>query len=297
MSDYVLELNDVSKTYYLGKIVVPVLKGVDLKVKKGSFISIMGPSGSGKSTLLNLMGGLDNPTSGRIVVDGVDITKMGEGDMANIRRQKIGFIFQTFNLIPVLTALENIEIPMILAGDKTPSEIREKAIDLLTLVSLKDRLDHKPGELSGGEQQRVSIARALANDPSIVLADEPTGNLDSLTGQQVIHLLRWLNEVRNQSFIIVSHNPGITALADKILYMSDGTLSSDIPELTTLPTDQLNEQKNKFLISELDSIKETILQLKKTKHAVPLESHNHLLYPLEERFLRIQALIQKTTGN
>jgi len=289
MSNSILELNNVEKTYYLDKISVPVLKGVNLKLKPGAFISIMGPSGSGKSTILHLIGGLDNPSSGNIVIGGINIAKMGEGEMAIIRRNKIGFIFQTFNLMPVLTAIENVEIPMILAGRYGSEEIRDKATELLTLVGLKDRLHHKPSELSGGEKQRVSIARSLANDPDIILADEPTGNLDSITGQKIIHLLRWLNEVRNQSFIIVTHNPTIAAYADETMYLNDGILTSVSPKLTLIPEKQLVTQKRSFLISELNTIEKSIHNIENNKNNMSKEEYYGLLSSLKMRLIKINS--------
>ena len=261
LSDNVLELRDVEKTYYLGPISVPVLKGVNLKVGPGEFISVMGPSGSGKSTLLNIIGGLDNPTSGRIKVAGIDITDMGEGELSKIRRDKIGFIFQSYNLMPVFTALENVETPMVLAGEMSEKEIREKAISLLTLVGLSGRLDHRPHELSGGENQRVAIARALANDPSIVFADEPTGNLDSESGQTIIHLLKWLSEIRHQSFIIVTHDLEIGQFTNKIYYMKEGKLTEDEPPKTVLPKKVLREQQLAFLASELSVVQDYLVRL------------------------------------
>ena len=261
LSDNVLELRDVEKTYYLGPISVPVLKGVNLKVGPGEFISVMGPSGSGKSTLLNIIGGLDNPTSGRIKVAGIDITDMGEGELSKIRRDKIGFIFQSYNLMPVFTALENVETPMVLAGEMSEKEIREKAISLLTLVGLSGRLDHRPHELSGGENQRVAIARALANDPSIVFADEPTGNLDSESGQKIIHLLKWLSEIRHQSFIIVTHDLEIGQFTNKIYYMKEGKLTEENPPKTVLPKKVLREQQLAFLASELSVVQDYLVRL------------------------------------
>jgi len=261
LSDNVLELRDVEKTYYLGPISVPVLKGVNLKVGPGEFISVMGPSGSGKSTLLNIIGGLDNPTSGRIKVAGIDITDMGEGELSKIRRDKIGFIFQSYNLMPVFTALENVETPMVLAGEMSEKEIREKAISLLTLVGLSGRLDHRHHELSGGENQRVAIARALANDPSIVFADEPTGNLDSESGQTIIHLLKWLSEIRHQSFIIVTHDLEIGQFTNKIYYMKEGKLTEDEPPKTVLPKKVLREQQLAFLASELSVVQDYLVRL------------------------------------
>ena len=283
---------DVEKTYYLGPISVPVLKGVNLKVKRGEFISVMGPSGSGKSTLLNIIGGLDNPTSGRIRVAGIDITDMGEGQLSKIRRDKIGFIFQSYNLMPVFTALENVETPMVLAGEMSDKEIREKAISLLTLVGLSGRLDHRPHELSGGENQRVAIARALANDPSIVLADEPTGNLDSESGQKIIHLMKWLSEIRHQSFIIVTHDLEVGQFTNKIYYMKEGKMVEDEPPKTVLPKKVLREQQLAFLASELSVVQDNLVRLKDNSRR-PFKELQYEMGQMRDRVNRIIETIDR----
>ena len=280
----------MEKTYYLGQISVPVLKGVNLKVGRGEFISVMGPSGSGKSTLLNIIGGLDNPTSGRIRVAGIDITDMGEGHLSKIRRDKIGFIFQSYNLMPVFTALENVETPMVLAGERSDKEIREKAISLLTLVGLSGRLDHRPHELSGGENQRVAIARALANDPSIVLADEPTGNLDSESGQKIIHLMKWLSEIRHQSFIIVTHDLEIGQFTNKIYYTKEGKLIEDEPPKTVLPKKVLREQQLAFLASELSVVQDNLVRIKDNSRR-PVEELQYEMEQMRDRVNRINETI------
>jgi putative ABC transport system ATP-binding protein len=194
---------------------------MELTIKNGEFIAIMGPSGSGKSTAVNMIGCLDIPTKGAIYLDGKDISHLTESELARIRGRKIGFIFQQFNLIPVLTAMENVMLPMTFQG--TPSAKRiARAKALLELVDLKERMNHKPNELSGGQQQRVAIARALANDPEVVLADEPTGNLDSKTGQNVIEFLKKLHEKEDKTIIMVTHDPKIAAHADRVAYLKDG---------------------------------------------------------------------------
>ena len=197
------------------------LDGVNLKVERGEFIAILGPSGSGKTTLLNLLGGLDRPTAGRILIDGEDITSLPERELYRVRRYKVGFIFQAYHLIPSLTALQNVLLPLL------PERRREeeKARELLRLVGLEGREEHLPGELSGGEQQRVAIARALVNDPAIVLADEPTGNLDSKSGRDILNFMLELNRERGVTFLVVTHDRKIAEEARRILYLKDGRLS------------------------------------------------------------------------
>ncbi|RLE76368.1 MAG: ABC transporter ATP-binding protein [Thermoprotei archaeon] len=221
--EYTVETEDLAKYYYMGKYVVKALDGINLKVRRGEYVSIMGPSGSGKTTLFNMIGGLDRPTRGKVYIDEVDISKLDAYELAWLRARKIGYIFQTFNLIPVLTALENVMLPMIFVG--TPREQRiKKATELLTIVGLGDRLHHKPGELSGGQQQRVAIARALANDPAIVLADEPTGNLDLQTGLEIINLLRTLNKEKGVTIVTATHDLKMIDVSDRIVYLRDGKI-------------------------------------------------------------------------
>jgi putative ABC transport system ATP-binding protein len=219
----IIELKDVWKIYIMGEAEVIALKGMDLVVKKGEFVSIMGPSGSGKSTAMNMIGCLDIPTKGSIMLDGKDISKMKESDLAQIRGKKIGFIFQQFNLIPTLTALENVMLPMIFQ-EIAKSERLAKAKELLKLVQLDDRMYHKPSELSGGQQQRVAIARSLANNPEVILADEPTGNLDSKTGETVMDFLKKFHEKEGKTIIMVTHDEDIAKNADRIEYLKDGSI-------------------------------------------------------------------------
>jgi len=214
---------DLKKTYMLGKIPLPVLKGIDLEILKGEYISIMGPSGSGKTTLFNMIGGLDKPTEGKVYIDEVDIAQLDAYELAWLRCRKIGYIFQTFNLIPVMTALENVMLPMIFAGMST-DDAREKSKGLLELVGLGERLHHKPFELSGGQQQRVAIARALANDPAIILADEPTGNLDLKTGKEIINLLRQMNKEKQVSIITATHDLKMLDVSDRVIWIRDGMI-------------------------------------------------------------------------
>jgi putative ABC transport system ATP-binding protein len=211
------------RQYRMGRETITALGDVEITIKKGEFVAIMGPSGSGKSTLLNLIGGLDQPTSGKVLLDGHDLSEYNEEQLAALRRHKMGFIFQSHDLFPVLTARENVEFPLLL-GDVPPAERRARAEALLRLVELDDKADHLPDELSGGQQQRVGIARALANDASILLADEPTGNLDSATSEDVIDSLISLARVRNLTLVMVTHDPEVAAHADRILWLKDGRL-------------------------------------------------------------------------
>jgi putative ABC transport system ATP-binding protein len=215
----VIELRDVSKTVMSGAEPLTILHPLRLSVSRGQFLAILGPSGSGKSTLLGLIAGLDAPTSGQVVIDGVDITRLGEDALARLRGEKIGFAFQFFHLIPSLTAYENVAVPMEIAGAPDP---RTRAERLLEEVGLTGRAHHYPSQLSGGEQQRVAIARALANDPPIVLADEPTGNLDSTNGRHIMELLRDIHRTRGTTVVLVTHDAELAALADLRLVLRDG---------------------------------------------------------------------------
>ncbi|MBC16108.1 Uncharacterized ABC transporter ATP-binding protein TM_0352 [Pseudodesulfovibrio profundus] len=211
----------VKKTFVMGKQKLEALKGVDLEVYAGEYISIMGPSGSGKSTLFNMIGGLDKPTDGKVFIDEVDISQLDAYELAWLRNRKIGYIFQTFNLIPVMTALENVTLPMTFAG-MNADDAQEKGIELLKLVGLGERFQHKPLELSGGQQQRVAVARSLANDPSIILADEPTGNLDLTTGGEIIELLQMLSSERGVTVISATHDYKMLNVSDRVVWVRDG---------------------------------------------------------------------------
>ncbi|MDD3726331.1 MAG: ABC transporter ATP-binding protein [Candidatus Ratteibacteria bacterium] len=213
----------VKKSFMLGKVPLHVLKGIDLEILKGEYISIMGPSGSGKTTLFNMIGGLDKPSEGKVYIDEVDIAQLDAYELAWLRCRKIGYIFQTFNLIPVMSALENVMLPMIFGGLST-DDAREKAKALLETVGLGHRIDHKPFELSGGQQQRVAIARALANDPAIILADEPTGNLDLKTGREIIDLLREMNKEKDVSIITATHDLKMLDVSDRVIWLRDGLI-------------------------------------------------------------------------
>ena len=223
-SEYVVEVIDVKKDYIVGPIVVHALRGLTMKIRRGEFVAIMGPSGSGKSTLLNLIGALDRPTAGKIIIDGVDISTLTEDELAEFRNKKIGFIFQQFNLITRTTVLRNVELPAIVAGIP-PKERRKRALELLKLVGLTEKeAMRRPVYLSGGQQQRVAIVRALMNNPSIILADEPTGNLDSKTGAEIVRILRELNEKFGTTIIVVTHDKDVAKAADRILYIRDGVI-------------------------------------------------------------------------
>ncbi len=219
----VIELKDVWKIYHIGPIKVNALKGLTLKVKKDEFIAIMGPSGSGKSTAMNMVGALDIPTKGSIFLDGHDISKLHESDLAQIRGRKIGFIFQSFNLINTLTAVENVMLAMMFQGIDEETR-RQKALRLLDIVGLGDRINHRPTELSGGQQQRVAIARALANDPEIILADEPTGNLDSESGEHIMEILKRLQMKEKKTIVLVTHDMHVARHAKKIYLLKDGKI-------------------------------------------------------------------------
>ena len=225
MIDEVIVTKDLSKTYGKGDLKVYALRKTDIIVKKGDYIAIMGPSGSGKSTLMNLIGCLDKPTTGKLYIDNTDIYSLNDNNLAKIRREKIGFIFQKYNLIPTLTALENVTLSMGFAGVSSKNRIK-KAKELLNLVGLSHRIHHKPSELSGGEQQRVAISRALGNNPSIILGDEPTGNVDSKSGNKIMDILENINK-KGETVIVVTHDPIIAKRAKRILRIKDGLVSEE----------------------------------------------------------------------
>jgi putative ABC transport system ATP-binding protein len=222
----IVEAVNLKKTYMLGKVPVDALRGINLRVESGDFLAILGPSGSGKSTLLNLIGALDKPTEGNILIEDVDVSMLGDSQLADLRR-RIGFVFQFFNLIPRFTARENVELSMSIAGMSRP-ERRKHAEDLLETVGLKERMNHKPSELSGGEQQRVAIARALANNPRFLLMDEPTGNIDSRTATEVIGLVKKLNEEKGATIIMVTHDQHLAAETKRTVQMFDGLIIKEI---------------------------------------------------------------------
>ena len=222
----IIEVKDLSKVYGSGEAAVTALDSVSLAIEKGQFVAVMGPSGCGKSTLLHLIGGLDRPTSGAVLIDGSDISKMSDNTLTELRRRKMGFIFQFFNLLPVLDAVENTALPLILDGVK-PEAARAKAMEWLSKNKLGDRGSHRPNELSGGQQQRVAISRAMVSDPVIILADEPTGNLDSRSGDEIASALRKVVSEWGRTVLMVTHDPRIAAYADRIIFLKDGKVVDD----------------------------------------------------------------------
>ena len=226
MSKPLIKISDIKRNFVLGNEIVYVLKGINLEINKGEYVALMGPSGSGKSTLMNLLGCLDTPTSGTYILNGKDVSKMKDDELAEIRNKEIGFVFQTFNLLPRTTALDNVALPMIYAGH-SKSERNARATEVLQQVNLADRMDHQPNQLSGGQRQRVAVARALVNKPSIILADEPTGNLDSKTSVEIMNLFNEIHANGN-TVILVTHEEEIAAYAHRIIRLRDGVIESDI---------------------------------------------------------------------
>jgi putative ABC transport system ATP-binding protein len=225
MANPLIKIKDLKRDFQLGSETIYVLKGIDLQINKGEYVALMGPSGSGKSTLMNLLGCLDTPTSGTYILNGKDVSQMHDDDLAEIRNKEIGFVFQTFNLLPRTTALDNVALPMIYAG-YSKTERSERASEVLTQVNLADRMDHQPNQLSGGQRQRVAIARALVNKPSIILADEPTGNLDSKTSVEIMNLFNDIHKKGN-TVILVTHEEDIAQYAHRIIRLRDGIIESD----------------------------------------------------------------------
>lgn len=226
MSQPIIEIKGITRDFPLGEEVIHVLKGIDLTINKGEYVALMGPSGSGKSTLMNLLGCLDTPTSGNYVLNGKHVSEMHDDELAEIRNKEIGFVFQTFNLMPRTTALDNVALPMVYAG-KSKAERSERATEVLTQVGLDDRMDHKPNQLSGGQRQRVAVARALVNNPAIILADEPTGNLDSKTSVEIMNLFDEIHANGN-TVILVTHEEDIAEHAHRIIRLRDGMIESDV---------------------------------------------------------------------
>jgi putative ABC transport system ATP-binding protein len=225
MADSLIKITNIKRDFPLGNEIVYVLKGIDLEIKKGEYVALMGPSGSGKSTLMNILGCLDTPTSGTYILNGKHVSEMQDDELAGIRNKEIGFVFQTFNLMPRTTALDNVALPMVYAGF-SKSERIERATEVLKQVGLDDRMDHKPNQLSGGQRQRVAVARALVNKPSIILADEPTGNLDSKTSVEIMNLFNEIHANGN-TVILVTHEEDIAAYAHRIIRLRDGIIESD----------------------------------------------------------------------
>lgn len=225
--DAMIQVFDLTKVYHMGEVEVHALDGISMKVRKGEFVSVMGPSGSGKTTLLNMIGALDNPTGGAVFINRTNVAQMDDEEQTNLRLKNLGFIFQFYNLVPVLTAYENVELPLVFADQ--PEDLRkERATKFLTLVGLEDQMDHLPSELSGGEQQRVAVARSLANEPSLLIADEPTGELDTKMGMEIINLLHDLNKELDQTILMVTHDRDVGKLADRLLKMRDGKIMDEV---------------------------------------------------------------------
>ena len=222
-----IEARDLTREYSHGRMTVPALRGVDLDIEAGEFTAVAGPSGSGKTTLLNLIGCLDRPTRGRLVIDGDDVAGYKPSELASLRREKIGFVFQTYNLVPVLTAYENVELPLVLLGRHTRVEIRDRVMSMLSEVGLAGLENRRPMDLSGGQQQRVAIARALVKQPSLVLADEPTANLDSENSQAILALMKTMNETRGATYLFSSHDPLVIGYARRLVQMRDGNIVLD----------------------------------------------------------------------
>lgn len=244
-----LEAKNLKKNYELGKHTVKALDGVNITVEKGEFVGIMGPSGSGKSTLLQLLGGLDRPSEGEVILAGENVSGLSDQRSTLLRRRNIGFVFQFYNLLPTLSAEENILLPLIIDG-KNPKDYDDYLVSLLERVGLTSRRHHKPSELSGGEQQRVALARALITSPAIILADEPTGNLDSKTGRQVMHLLAELSHELDQTIIMVTHDPRAAAFTDRLIFLQDGTILNEI----TFTENQDHAERLHWIITNLEGL-------------------------------------------
>ncbi len=224
----VISIRNLTKTYHIGDISVHALRGIDLEVQTGEFVAVVGPSGSGKSTLMHILGCLDKPTSGEYLLDGKDVSKLTDDELSRIRNHQIGFVFQGFNLLARTTALENVELPLLYSGNNvSPAERRERAVAALSAVGLADRLEHHPNQLSGGQQQRVAIARALMNNPTILMADEPTGNLDTRTSVEVMEIFQALKEERGITIVLITHEPEVAQYGSRIVTFRDGSILSD----------------------------------------------------------------------
>lgn len=258
-TEFKIRVVGLHKTYLMGTNAVPALRGVDVDIKPAEFVALMGPSGCGKTTLLNLIGGLDYPTRGHIYLDGIDMSTLSENQLADLRRDKIGYVFQFYNLLPLLTAVENVMIPMHFQGRLSKRARRLKALELLKLVKLDERADHTPSELSGGEQQRVAIARAFANDPSIVLLDEPTGDLDSKTGIEILNLLRDLNR-KGATFISATHDAAVTEYTSRVIHIRDGKIMTGLEVAGLKETKEMREARMRLQMNYKESCERKVLQ-------------------------------------
>ncbi|NHI93189.1 MAG: ABC transporter ATP-binding protein [Candidatus Lokiarchaeota archaeon] len=300
MTKTMIKLKNIRKIYDLGEVKVEALKGVSLEVKEREFTVIMGPSGSGKTTLLNMVGALDLPTSGRIIVDGIDITDFSEDQVGYIRCKKIGFIFQFFNLLPLLTAAENVELPMLFKGELTPAESTARAKELLTIVGLGDRIYHRPSELSGGQQQRVAIARSFANNPSLILADEPTGNVDTLTAVEILRLMKRLNREEGQTFVIITHDPGVAGVASRSIYVLDGEIALSLPPGVAPPSDHIAKRMYEDINVKIQKISKLKVQIEQFKSDLNLflkrknEIEPSLYHRTKDEYVRRINDLQKT---
>jgi putative ABC transport system ATP-binding protein len=299
--EHLIVVENLHKTYLLGTTAVAALRGVDLTIDTGDFVDIMGPSGSGKTTLLNLIGGLDTPTRGKIFLEGRNISMLNDNDLAEIRRERIGFVFQFYNLLPQMTALENVMVPLHFSGNLSRRGKRKRAMDLLRLVGLDERAHHTPSELSGGEQQRVAIARAFANDPGVVILDEVTGDLDSKTGIMILNLLRDLNK-RGATFVAVSHDAAVSEFANKVLHMKDGKLTTEgeigglketsIMELQRKQETEINKEKCKSKIFQFlfSNQGRTEIKVMEIKNSIP----NSIIMNIPQHFEDIlQEMIEE----
>ena len=299
--EHLIVVENLHKTYLLGTTAVAALRGIDLTIDSGDFIDIMGPSGSGKTTLLNLIGGLDTPTRGKIFLEGRNISMLSDNDLAEIRRERIGFVFQFYNLLPQMTAMENIMVPLHFSGKLSRRGKRKRAMDLLRLVGLDERAHHTPSELSGGEQQRVAVARAFANDPAICVLDEPTGDLDSKTGIMILNLLRDLNR-RGATFIAVSHDATVSEYASRVFHMRDGKLTdkdivsglkeTDVMQLKRRQESEINKEKCKSKIFQYLFANQGIMEIKinEIKNSIP----SSIVMNLPEHFNDVlQELIEE----
>ena len=297
MSNIAVELKNVIKIYKLAPgIEIEALKGINLKVNKGEYISIMGPSGSGKTTLLNIIGTMDKPTFGRVIIDGIDVTDMSEKELSDFRCNRIGYLFQFFNLISTLNALENVMLPMILSGKYTEKEAQERAIKLLQLVGVEEKIfKNRPVQMSGGERQRVALARALANEPAIILMDEPTGSLDTATGAKVMKLTKVLNEYLNQTFIVVTHNPSVAMIANKMFYIRDGRIFENPPkELLSFDIAMDEKEKYSLLSSQLKILKHSIYLLEERlkRGDISYNSYNETKKKIAEQIDKIEIFLK-----
>ena len=289
-----LKLVNITKTYQMGEQTIEVLKNVNLTVKRGELLVVMGPSGSGKSTLLNIAGTLDRPTSGKVYIGGVDVTGMSEEELSIFRCRHIGFVFQSYNLLRNFTARENVMIPMLISGIYNVEEARERAETLLSIVGLEEHAEKFPSQLSGGQQQRVAIARALANDPDVILMDEPTGNLDVRSASNVAALIVWLNRVFGQTFIVVTHNPELAKISTRTIYIAGGRLYSEPPSglLSVKIGNEVDSLRLRNAQIRLLQVKaKSLLRLIKSGAATPQIERE--VEEIEKRIADITKLIEK----